>query len=76
MDELSGLDRLSIAEKDGLIRELWPLRALVRQLSEQVAALTAKVAEHRRLMATVKHFRMHPSIPFLHRNSLWQYRRH
>lgn len=45
MDELPDLDRLSVAEKDDLIRELWPLRALVRQLSEQVATLTAKVAE-------------------------------
>ena len=45
MDELPDLDRLSVAEKDDLIRELWPLRALVRQLSEQVAALTAKVAD-------------------------------
>jgi transposase len=45
MDELPDLARLSVAEKDDLIRELWPLRALVRQLSEQVATLTAKVAE-------------------------------
>ena len=45
MDDLPDLDRLSVAEKDALIRELWPLRALVRQLSEQVATLTAKVAE-------------------------------
>jgi len=45
MDDLPDLDRLSVAEKDDLIRELWPLRALVRQLSEQVATLTAKVAE-------------------------------
>ena len=45
MDELPDLARLSVAEKDQLIRELWPLRALVRQLSEQVATLTAKVAE-------------------------------
>lgn len=45
MDELPDLERLSVAEKDNLIRELWPLRALVRQLSEQVATLTAKVAE-------------------------------
>ena len=37
MDELPDLARLSVAEKDQLIRELWPLRALVRQLSEQVA---------------------------------------
>jgi transposase len=45
MDELPDLDRLSVAEKDDLIRELWPLRALVRQLSEQVAMLTSKVAD-------------------------------
>jgi transposase len=45
MDELPDLDRLSVTEKDGLILELWPLRALVRQLSEQVAALTSKVTE-------------------------------
>ena len=45
MDELPDLAGLSVAEKDDLIRELWPLRGLVRQLSEQVAALTCKVAE-------------------------------
>lgn len=45
MDNLPDLERLSVAEKDDLIRELWPLRAWVRQLSEQVAMLTAKVAE-------------------------------
>ena len=45
MDDLPDLDRLSVTEKDDLIGELWPLRALVRQLSEQVATLTAKVAE-------------------------------
>jgi hypothetical protein len=45
MEELPDLDRLSVAEKDELIRELWPLRALVRQLSAQVVTLTAKVAE-------------------------------
>jgi len=27
MDELPDLEKLSVAEKDGLIRELWPLRA-------------------------------------------------
>lgn len=42
MDELPDLDRLSVAEKDGLIRELWPLRALVRDLVAQVTALQAK----------------------------------
>ena len=45
MEELPDLNRLSVAEKDELIRELWPLRALVRQLSEQVVALTVKVTE-------------------------------
>lgn len=43
MDELPDLNRLSVAEKDELIHELWPLRARVRQLSEQV--VTAKIAE-------------------------------
>ena len=41
MDELPDLDRLSVAEKENLIRELWPLRELVAQ----VAALQSKVAE-------------------------------
>ena len=45
MDELPNLDRLSVAEKDGLIRELWPLRALVRDLVAQVTALQSKVVE-------------------------------
>jgi transposase len=45
MEDLPDLERLSVAEKEDLIRELWPLRALVRQLSEQVAALTLKVAD-------------------------------
>ena len=45
MDELPDLDRLSVAEKDDLIRELWPLRALVRDLMAQVTALQAKVVE-------------------------------
>ena len=45
MDELPDLDRLSVAEKDGLIRELWPLRALVRDLVAQVTALRSKVME-------------------------------
>lgn len=45
MDELPDLDRLSVAEKDGLIRELWPLRALVRDLVAQVRALQAKVVD-------------------------------
>ena len=45
MDELPDLARLSVAEKDELIRELWPLRGLVRELMAQVAALQAKVLE-------------------------------
>jgi transposase len=45
MDELPDLERLSITEKDALIRELWPLRGLVRDLMAQVSTLTAKVAE-------------------------------
>lgn len=45
MDDLPDLARLSVAEKDDLIRELWPLRGLVRQLLEQVATLSARVAE-------------------------------
>lgn len=45
MDELPDLAKLSVAEKDQLIRELWPLRAQVRELAAQVTALLAKVAE-------------------------------
>jgi len=45
MDDLPDLARLSVAEKDELIRELWPLRALVRDLAAQVTALQAKVTE-------------------------------
>jgi transposase len=45
MEALPDLDRLSVAEKDALIRELWPLRALVADWSAQVAALTARVSE-------------------------------
>ena len=45
MKNLPDLDQLSVAQKDDLIRELWPLRALVLKLSEQVATLTDKVAE-------------------------------
>jgi len=45
MEALPDLDQLSVAQKDDLIRELWPLRALVLKLSEQVAILTSKVAE-------------------------------
>ena len=45
MDEIPDLERLSVAEKDDLIRELWPLRALVRQLRGEVEKLQAKVQE-------------------------------
>ena len=45
MDELPDLEKLSVAEKDQLIRELWPLRALVRDLAAQVTALQLKVTE-------------------------------
>ena len=45
MDEIPDLEQLSIAEKDALIRELWPLRGLVRDLLAQVTTLTAKVTE-------------------------------
>jgi len=45
MDELPDLEKLSVAEKDGLIRELWPLRVLVRDLTAQVTALQLKVTE-------------------------------
>ena len=41
MDELPNLEKLSVAEKDLLIRELWPLRDLVAQ----VTALQLKVTE-------------------------------
>ncbi len=45
MDELPDLEKLSAGEKDQLMRELWPLRALVRDLGAQVTALQLKVAE-------------------------------
>lgn len=45
MDELPDLEKLSVAEKDQMIRELWPLRALVRDLAAQVTALQSKVVE-------------------------------
>lgn len=37
MESLPDLDCLSIADKDALIGELWPLRAQVTDLSAQVA---------------------------------------
>ena len=42
MDELPGLDRFGVAEKDELIRRLW---AHVGELTAQVGALQAKVLE-------------------------------
>ena len=42
MNELPDLARLSVAEKDGLIRELW---ALVGNLTDQVTSLQTKVVE-------------------------------
>jgi transposase len=52
MDELPDLEKLSVAEKDQLIRELWPLRALVRDLVLQVEALQLKVTELEARLAT------------------------
>ena len=43
MESLPDLDRLSVAEKDVLIRELWPLRAIIRAQAAQIEALTAEV---------------------------------
>jgi transposase len=45
MDELPDLEKLSAVEKDQIIRELWPLRALVRDLAAQVTSLNLKVTE-------------------------------
>jgi transposase len=45
MESLPDLDCLSIADKDALLREWLPLRALVADLSSHVADLTAKVAD-------------------------------
>lgn len=44
MQALPDLDPLSIADKDALITELWPLRVIVRDLSAQVKTLAAQVA--------------------------------
>ncbi|MBL8402034.1 DUF6444 domain-containing protein, partial [Accumulibacter sp.] len=52
MDELPDLEKLSVAEKEQLIRELWPLRALVRDLAAQVTALQLKVTELEARLAT------------------------
>ena len=45
MDERPNLTRRSVAEKDLLICELWPLRVWARELSVQVTALQTKVVE-------------------------------
>jgi transposase len=45
MDELPDLEELSVAEKDQLIRELWPLRVLVRDLAAQLTVLQTKFTE-------------------------------
>jgi len=45
MDELPDLEKLSVANKDQMIRDLWPLRTLVRELAAQVTALQLKVTE-------------------------------
>ena len=45
MDELPDLTRLSVVEKDQLIRELWSLRGWVRDLTAQGTALQTKVLE-------------------------------
>ena len=52
MDELPDLVKLSVAEKDALIRELWPLRALVRDLAAQITVLQLKVTELEAKLAT------------------------
>lgn len=58
MNSLPDLDQLSITEKDGMIREVWSLRALVLKLPEQVAILISKVAElEGRLVLNSHHFR-------------------
>ena len=45
MNHLPDLDRLTVKEKDDLIRELWPLRGSVHTLSAQVAVLKMEVVE-------------------------------
>jgi len=45
MDELPDLERLSLAEKDDLIRALWPLHVVVGHLRAEVEELQAKVRE-------------------------------
>jgi len=52
MNGLCDLEKLSVAEKEQLIRELWPLRALVRDLAAQVTALQLKVTELEARLAT------------------------
>ena len=45
MDDLPDLSRLSVDEKDSLIRELWPLRASVQTLQAETRAFTVEIAE-------------------------------
>ena len=43
MDEFSDLEQLSVAEKNALIRDLWPLRGQVHDRIAQVKALLPKM---------------------------------
>lgn len=45
MDELPDLASLSVAEKDNLIRDLWPLRAVITVLQVKVAELEGRLAQ-------------------------------
>lgn len=45
MDDLPDLAKLSVEEKDDLIRVLWPLKARVESLQVGITELTVKVAE-------------------------------
>jgi hypothetical protein len=51
MDERPDLEKLSAAEKVQMIRELWPLRALVRDSVVQVTALQLNLETFRRRWA-------------------------
>jgi len=48
METLPDLDGLSVAEKDALIGELWPLRAHVAALTAKVAELEGRLAQNSR----------------------------